>query len=133
VGVEWNGLLGLSEFVALISLICAECPAVRDQLCVKWQVEIERGKTLHIVVLAKGDLNKQGEREVFFELNGQMRTMLVKDKEALKVVYQWLSSVSPSRVLVDSLFIVINDQKFMFRSLFCRNYVITMVRKFFTL
>jgi len=49
------------------------------------QVEIERGKTLHIVVLAKGDLNKQGEREVFFELNGQMRTMLVKDKEALKV------------------------------------------------
>jgi len=75
---------------------------MHDQLCVKWQVEIERGKTLHIVVLAKGDLNKQGEREVFFELNGQMRTMLVKDREALKVVYQWLSSVHPSRVLVDS-------------------------------
>lgn len=57
----------------------------------KRQVEIERGKTLHIVVLAKGDLNKQGEREVFFELNGQMRTMLVKDREAMKVVC--LSSV----------------------------------------
>jgi len=36
-------------------------------------------------VLAKGDLNKLGEREVFFELNGQMRTMLVKDTEAMKV------------------------------------------------
>ena len=53
----------------------------------KVQVEIERGKTLHIVVLAKGDLNKHGEREVFFELNGQMRTMLVKDKQAIKVFY----------------------------------------------
>ena len=53
----------------------------------EWQVEIERGKTLHIVVLAKGDVNKHGEREVFFELNGQMRTMLVKDKEAMKVFY----------------------------------------------
>ena len=49
------------------------------------QVEIERGKTLHIVVLAKGNLTKNGEREVFFELNGQMRTVLVKDKEAMKV------------------------------------------------
>jgi len=51
----------------------------------EWQVEIERGKTLHIVVLAKGDLNKQGEREVFFELNGHMRTVLVRDKEGMKV------------------------------------------------
>ena len=50
-------------------------------------VELERGKTIHIVVLAKGDLNKQGEREVFFELNGQMRTMLVKDKEAMKEIH----------------------------------------------
>ena len=40
---------------------------------------------LHIIVLAKGDLNKTGEREVFFELNGQMRTMFVKDSEAMKV------------------------------------------------
>jgi len=60
------------------SAVCSRC-------CVKRQVEIERGKTLHIVVLAKGDLNVQGEREVFFELNGQMRTMLVRDKEAMKV------------------------------------------------
>jgi len=99
---------------------------MHDQLCVKWQVEIERGKTLHIVVLAKGDLNKQGEREVFFELNGQMRTMLVKDKEALKVVYQCLSPVRLSKLSVD---ILINVHKVIFRSLFCRNYDMTMIVK----
>jgi len=48
-------------------------------------VEIEKGKTLNINTLAKSDLTKNGEREVFFELNGQMRTMLVRDKEAMKV------------------------------------------------
>ena len=33
-----------------------------------------------------GDLNKKtGEREVFFELNGQLRSVLVKDKAAMKV------------------------------------------------
>jgi len=49
-------------------------------------VEIERGKTLHIVTLAKGDLLKTGEREVFFELNGQLRTVLVSDKVARKEI-----------------------------------------------
>ena len=48
-------------------------------------MEIERGKTLHIVTLAKGDLKKTGEREVFFELNGQVRSVIVKDQEAMKV------------------------------------------------
>lgn len=49
------------------------------------QVELERGKTLHIKALALGDLNKAGQREVFFELNGQLRSVLVKDTVALKV------------------------------------------------
>lgn len=49
-------------------------------------VEIERGKTLHIVTLAKGDLKKTGEREVFFELNGQVRSVIVKDQEAMKEI-----------------------------------------------
>ena len=49
------------------------------------QVEIERGKTLSIKTLACGDLNKLGEREVFFELNGQLRSVMVKDNEAMKV------------------------------------------------
>lgn len=49
------------------------------------QVELERGKTLHIKALALGDLNKAGQREVFFELNGQLRSVLVKDTVAMKV------------------------------------------------
>lgn len=48
-------------------------------------MEIERGKTLHVVTLAKGDLKRTGEREVFFELNGQVRSVMVKDNEAMKV------------------------------------------------
>ena len=49
------------------------------------QVELERGKTLHIKALALGDLNAAGQREVFFELNGQLRSILVRDTQALKV------------------------------------------------
>lgn len=76
----------------------------------KRQVEIERGKTLHIVVLAKGDLNKQGEREVFFELNGQMRTMLVKDKEAMKVFL--LTAVSGAYCRYLNMFVAVIICKF---------------------
>uniref|UniRef100_A0A8C8H8K5 pyruvate carboxylase n=1 Tax=Oncorhynchus tshawytscha TaxID=74940 RepID=A0A8C8H8K5_ONCTS len=49
------------------------------------KVELERGKTLHIKALALGDLNKAGQREVFFELNGALRSVLVKDTVAMKV------------------------------------------------
>lgn len=31
------------------------------------------------------DLNVNGEREVFFELNGQLRSVMVRDQEAMKV------------------------------------------------
>uniref|UniRef100_A0A3Q4GY65 pyruvate carboxylase n=1 Tax=Neolamprologus brichardi TaxID=32507 RepID=A0A3Q4GY65_NEOBR len=51
---------------------------------VVFQVELERGKILHIKALALGDLNKAGQREVFFELNGQLRSVLVKDTVAMK-------------------------------------------------
>lgn len=51
------------------------------------QVEIERGKTLSIKVLAVGDLNKTGQREVFFELNGQLRSVMIKDEEASKELH----------------------------------------------
>lgn len=49
------------------------------------QVELERGKTLHIKALAVSDLNRAGQRQVFFELNGQLRSILVKDTQAMKV------------------------------------------------
>lgn len=51
-------------------------PKVGDEL----EVDLERGKTLHIKALAVSEtLTQKGEREVFFELNGQLRTILVKD------------------------------------------------------
>ena len=46
----------------------------------EFEVTLERGKTLHIKALAVSEtLTHRGEREVFFELNGQLRTILVKD------------------------------------------------------
>ncbi|XP_072407002.1 pyruvate carboxylase, mitochondrial-like isoform X3 [Chiloscyllium punctatum] len=52
-----------------------------------FQVELERGKTLHIKALALGDLNMAGQREVFFEMNGQLRSVLVKDTQAMKEMH----------------------------------------------
>uniref|UniRef100_T1D9G8 Pyruvate carboxylase n=1 Tax=Crotalus horridus TaxID=35024 RepID=T1D9G8_CROHD len=53
----------------------------------EFEVELERGKTLHIKALALGDLNRTGQREVFFELNGQLRSILVKDAKAMKEMH----------------------------------------------
>lgn len=51
-----------------------------------FDVTIEKGKTLGIKTLAVAeDLTKNGEREVFFEMNGQLRSVFIKDKEAVKV------------------------------------------------
>lgn len=47
-------------------------------------VDIEQGKTLIIRLLAVGEISKQlGTREVFFELNGEMRSVTIDDKTAL--------------------------------------------------
>jgi pyruvate carboxylase len=43
-------------------------------------VEIEPGKTLIIKFLTVGDPHEDGQRQVFFELNGQPREVLVADK-----------------------------------------------------
>jgi pyruvate carboxylase len=56
------------------------------ELAEETDVTIEEGKTLIIQLLATGKLNKQAEREVFFELNGQMRSIFVRDTEAAKDV-----------------------------------------------
>jgi pyruvate carboxylase len=51
-----------------------------------FQVTIARGKTLGVKTLAMAeDLTPNGEKEVFFELNGQLRSVFIKDKEAVKV------------------------------------------------
>lgn len=54
-------------------------------------MELERGKTLHIKALAVSDLNRAGQRQVFFELNGQLRSILVKDTQAMKVLLPWIT------------------------------------------
>lgn len=55
-------------------------PSIAESL----DIPIEQGKNLHVKVLAIGDLKHNGEREVFFELNGQLRSLFVKDKSAEK-------------------------------------------------
>ncbi|XP_046384107.1 pyruvate carboxylase, mitochondrial [Ischnura elegans] len=54
----------------------------------EFEVTIEKGKTLGIKTLAMAeDLTANGEREVFFELNGQLRSVFIKDKEAVKELH----------------------------------------------
>ena len=48
------------------------------------QVEIEQGKILHFKVLAIGDVTDRGDREVFFEMNGQFRSTYIRDAKAKK-------------------------------------------------
>lgn len=63
--------------------IFLEGPKVGEE----FEVELERGKRLHIRALAVSEVvHKTGEREVFFELNGQLRTVLVKDKTVKEVI-----------------------------------------------
>ncbi|CAG4997130.1 unnamed protein product [Parnassius apollo] len=49
------------------------------------EVTIERGKTLDIKILAVSEeMTAAGEREVFFELNGQLRSVFIRDENASK-------------------------------------------------
>ncbi|XP_076273301.1 pyruvate carboxylase isoform X1 [Rhynchophorus ferrugineus] len=53
----------------------------------EFDVTIEKGKNLGIKTLAMAeDLTEQGDREVFFELNGTLRSVFIRDKDAHKVV-----------------------------------------------
>ena len=51
----------------------------------EFQVAIEPGKVLNMKVLAISDLHPNGHREVFCEMNGQLRTVMVEDKSVTKV------------------------------------------------
>jgi pyruvate carboxylase len=42
-------------------------------------VDLERGKRLYLSMQSRSDGNAQGERTVFFELNGQTRSLVVRD------------------------------------------------------
>ncbi|XP_062128742.1 pyruvate carboxylase, mitochondrial-like isoform X2 [Drosophila sulfurigaster albostrigata] len=53
----------------------------------EFEVTLERGKTLSMKALAMAaDLKANGNREVFFELNGQLRSVHIPDKEAMKEI-----------------------------------------------
>ncbi|XP_068682067.1 pyruvate carboxylase, mitochondrial-like [Montipora capricornis] len=52
----------------------------------EFQVEIQPGKVLNIKVLAISNLHPNGQREVFCEMNGQLRTVMVEDKSVTKTL-----------------------------------------------
>jgi len=53
----------------------------------EFEIQLEKGKTLFIKALACSETpNKKGEREVFFEFNGHLRTLYVKDKNTNEVI-----------------------------------------------
>lgn len=52
----------------------------------EFQVEIEEGKVLNITILAIGDLLPDGQREVFCEMNGQLRAVFITDKTGVDKV-----------------------------------------------
>lgn len=54
-------------------------PLREGQECV---LPLEPGKTLVVKFLATGNLRDDGNREVFFELNGVQRSVYVFDKQA---------------------------------------------------
>lgn len=49
-----------------------------------FEVMIEDGKSLHVKVLSVGEVTSEGTREIFFELNGELRTVRVLDKTITK-------------------------------------------------
>ncbi|XP_070134138.1 pyruvate carboxylase, mitochondrial isoform X2 [Drosophila bipectinata] len=54
----------------------------------EFDVSLEKGKTLSVKALAvSADLKPNGIREVFFELNGQLRAVHILDKEAVKEIH----------------------------------------------
>jgi len=50
----------------------------------EFEVEIETGKVLNLKIIAVSDVYPDGNREVFCEVNGQMRTFFIEDKNEVK-------------------------------------------------
>ena len=70
----------------------------------EFEVQIETGKTLNLKILAIGEANKQGKRELFCEVNGQLRPFLVEDKKETKVLLFSLFCENMFQWSSDSLF-----------------------------
>ena len=54
----------------------------------EYTIEIDKGKNLILRYLAKSDVNANGKCSVFFEINGQPRTMDIENKEFSKNIAQ---------------------------------------------
>ncbi|EDO48483.1 predicted protein [Nematostella vectensis] len=52
----------------------------------EFQVQLQPGRMLNLKVLAIGDLLPNGTREVFCEMNGALRSVMVEDKSATKTL-----------------------------------------------
>ncbi len=60
---------------------------VGPKIAEEFEVTIEQGKTLQFKTLAtSNDLTPDGEREVFFELNGQLRSVFIQDKSVAETL-----------------------------------------------
>ncbi|KAM8712589.1 hypothetical protein ACLKA7_012998 [Drosophila subpalustris] len=54
----------------------------------EFDVTLKKGQTLSMKALAMAaDLKPNGNREVFFELNGQLNSVMIPDKEAMKEIH----------------------------------------------
>jgi len=70
-----------------VSLLDTRIFLVGPKIGEEFEVTLEKGKTLHFRTLAVSEIRKKtGEREVFFELNGQLRSVLVKDKTVAETI-----------------------------------------------
>lgn len=83
-----NEYLDFKEKYGPVDALDTKLFLVGPKVAEETEVEIEKGKTLSIKTLAvSADLNKEGKREVFFELNGQLRSVFIKDEEATKELH----------------------------------------------
>lgn len=49
-------------------------------------VDLDKGNTVHVTYLARGNVDSAGFTELFFEVNGQPRSLYVRDKNAAKTM-----------------------------------------------
>lgn len=63
-------------------------------------VELDKGKTLLIELVSITEANEDGEKEVFFKINGQTRSILIKDHsiDVEKIVHQKVDKNNPKQV-----------------------------------
>lgn len=77
---DWRSVLEkYGDLSVLPTRFFLAAPKIGEEI----NVNIEEGKTLIIKLIAVGDLNQEtGTRDVYFQMNGEMRKVAVQDKKA---------------------------------------------------